>query len=32
MFTFVGIIAELMMFEPWSNQKYDSFIVDSRPR
>jgi len=21
-----------MMFELWSNQKYDSFMVDSRPR
>jgi len=32
MFAFVGNNTELMMLEPWSNQKYDSFIVDSRPR
>jgi len=31
-FAFVGINTELMMLEPWSNRKYDSFIVDSRPR
>jgi len=28
----MGVNKEQMMFELWSNQKYDSFIVDSRLR
>jgi len=28
----MGFNTQQMVFELWSNQKYDSFVVDSRPR
>jgi len=28
----MGVNTKQMMFELWSNKKYDSFMVDSRPR